>query len=371
MTSEKKLPSLIIGDFEIPVPIIQGGMGVRVSTAPLVSAVSNHGGLGILASVGLGELEPDINVNYDIANSRALKKEIIRTKKLTDKPFGVNIMCVLTDYESLVKTCIEENVAAIISGAGLPSNLPKLLDGRNIKKIPLVSSGKAADLICKIWDKKYSTIPDAIVVEGPKAGGHLGFKMEHLTRFNVTDIENVSTDELDAILSDVLEKVTVYEDKYSRKIPIIAAGGIYSGKDIARVMNLGASGVQMGTRFVCTKECEVSNNFKQAYINSKKEDIKIIMSPLGYPGRVIVNRFMKRVLEGEKVHFNCVYQCIKNCKTDEVNFCIAKSLLAAQKGDMINGLVFCGDNAYRITEITTVTKLMQELEDEAKIYYKH
>ncbi len=371
MTSEKKLPPLVIGNLKIPIPIIQGGMGIRISTAPLVSAVSNNGGMGILASVTLGESEPDFKTNYVEANSRALRKEIKKIKEMTDRPFGVNIMCMLSDYESLVEVCKEEKIAAIFSGAGLPSNLPELLDGIDIKKVPIVSSAKAANLICKIWDKKYSTIPDALVVEGPKAGGHLGFKMEQLNQYNDDDEKGTSAIDLDNILKDVLEIIIKFEEKYNRKIPVIAAGGIFTGKDIARVMNFGVSGVQMGTRFVCTVECDVSDTFKQTYINSSKEDIKIIMSPLGYPGRVILNPFMKRVLEIDKIKTACSFRCIKNCKADKVNFCIAKALLAAQKGNMEDGLVFCGENAHRVTEILTVPALMQELVNEAEIFYKH
>ncbi len=183
--------------------------------------------------------------------------------------------------------------------------------------------------------------------------------------------KGTSAIDLDNILKDVLEIIIKYEEKYNRKIPVIAAGGIFTGKDIARVMNFGVSGVQMGTRFVCTEECDVSDTFKQAYINSSKEDIKIIMSPLGYPGRVILNPFMKRVLEIDKIKTACSFRCIKNCKADKVNFCIAKALLAAQKGNMEDGLVFCGENAHRVTEILTVPALMQELVNEAEIFYKH
>ncbi|MCM8782350.1 MAG: nitronate monooxygenase family protein [Candidatus Omnitrophica bacterium] len=357
-----KLPDLVIGDLIINPPIIQGGMGVRISKSSLASAVSNTGALGVIASVGLGD-EKESEKDYLRSSAEALRTEIIKTRTRTQRPFGVNIMVTLSNYDTLVKIAVEEKVDAIISGAGLPLKLPLYTKGSSTKLIPIVSSGRAANIVCEVWKKKYNLLPDAIVVEGPLAGGHLGFNKEELN--------NINNFSLEKILIDVLEVIKQFERTYKAQIPVVAAGGIFDGADIARMLKLGASGVQMATRFVCTYECDAALKFKEVFLNSKKEDIIIIDSPVGLPGRVIKNKFVERILKGEKIKFRCPYRCLKSCDVASVNYCIADALVNASKGNFEDGFAMCGANAYRINKIVPVKELVNELIKEAeREFYK-
>jgi NAD(P)H-dependent flavin oxidoreductase YrpB (nitropropane dioxygenase family) len=348
---------LSLGSLRIDLPIIQGGMGVRVSSSSLASAVSNEGALGVIAAVGLGEECGDEKRDYKMRSRAELTNIIRQTRRLTKNPFGVNIMCVLTNYDELVEAAQAESVDVIISGAGLPLRLPALIKNSRTRLVPIVSSARAAKIICSTWSRRYNRLPDAIIVEGPLAGGHLGYSLAELA-----DTKNFS---LDGILSEVLAVARSFENDKTR-IPVIAAGGIFDGKDIARVMRLGASGVQMATRFVCTHECDVSLKYKEAYISAKKEDIVVIQSPVGMPGRVIRNEFVKKVTEGEHVAFGCEYKCLYTCDTKKVNYCIAKALLNAYRGELDKGFAMCGSNAYRINKIVSVKDLISELVTETE-----
>ncbi|MBU1923205.1 MAG: nitronate monooxygenase family protein [Candidatus Omnitrophica bacterium] len=348
---------LLLGNLRIELPIIQGGMGVRVSSFSLASAVSNEGALGVIAAVGLGEECGNEQRDYKMRSRAELTNIIKETKSLTKNPFGVNIMCVLTNYDELVEAAQAESVDVIISGAGLPLRLPSLIKNHQTKLVPIVSSARAAQIICNTWSRRYKRLPDAIVVEGPLAGGHLGYSLAELA-----DEELVS---LDKILVEVLAVTRAFENDKSR-IPVIVAGGIYDGKDIARVIRLGASGVQMATRFVCTHECDVSLEYKEAYISARKEDIVVIQSPVGLPGRVICNEFVKRISKGERIDFGCEYRCLYTCDAKKVNYCIAKALLYAYRGELDKGFAMCGSNAYRIKKIISVKDLICELVTEAK-----
>lgn len=341
-----------IGDIRIEIPIVQGGMGVRVSTAGLASAVSNEGGLGVIASVGLCEEEWSGQYDYKKSSHTSFVDIIRNVKKLTKNPFGVNIMCALTNYDDLVDVAQQEGVDVIISGAGLPLKLPSLVKNTKTKLLPIVSSARAAELICSVWQRRYKRLPDAIVVEGPLAGGHLGYSREELK-----DSQHVY---LDKILQEVVSIVRKFEQN-NVKIPVIAAGGIFDGKDIARVIRLGASGVQMATRFVCTHECDVAPAYKEAYLSAKEEDIVIIQSPVGMPGRVISNDFVKKISKGERVDFSCAYRCLSTCDPKRVLYCIAKALDNAARGNMDKGFAMCGSNAYRINKIVSVKELFAEL----------
>jgi len=356
-----KLPDLVIGDLRINPPIIQGGMGVRVSTARLAVSVSNEGALGVIASVGLGD-EKESELDYVASSEKALREQIRKAKALAKGYIGVNIMFVLTNYESLVKASVEEGADLIITGAGLPLRLPSYVGNSKIKLVPIVSSGRAAEIICEAWLKKYNRLPDAIIIEGPLAGGHIGFKFsEIIPEIKIT---------LEEILKDVLQVVTKYRSN-GKNIPLIAAGGIFTGKDIAKMLKLGANGVQMATRFVCTDECEVSQAYKDSYLKSSKDDIIVILSPVGLPGRVIKNKFVERIESGEKIKFRCPYKCLKTCNPETVNYCIADALVNASKGDLENGFVMCGANAYRVKKTVKVKELIKELVDEAILeYYK-
>jgi len=357
MNNTTSLPDLVIGDLRVSPPIIQGGMGVRVSASGLASAVSNEGALGVIASVGTGEEWPDRSLNYATRSYVSLRDMIQKAKSLTPNPIGVNIMCALTNYDDLVKAADEEEVAAIISGAGLPLRLPGLVKHRSVKLIPIVSSGRAADLLCRTWQRRYDRLPDAIVAEGVLAGGHLGYSMEDVS---------TSPAPLESVVQDVLTATARHPKEDGVRIPVIAAGGIFDGEDMARFLNLGAMGVQMGTRFVCTHECDASLQYKEAYVNCRKEDIRVIQSPLQLPLRVIRNAFVDRILSGERVEFSCSYRCLATCEPDKTPYCIAQALVNAYRGNMEAGFVTCGANAYRIDRIVSVHELIRDLAEECR-----
>lgn len=354
--NKTKLPNLVIGDLVINPPIIQGGMGVRVSTGSLCAAVANQGALGVIASVGLGD-EKESEKDYLHSSEMALRKQIRRAKGLTKGYIGINIMASLTNFESLARASVEEGVDLIFSGAGLPLSLPSYVGDSNTKIGPIISSARAAELVCRNWSKKYNRLPDVIVIEGPSAGGHIGF--------NFSELISEETVSLEQLLKEVKEVAGSYK-KGDKEVPLIVAGGIFTGKDIAKMLKLGADGVQMATRFVCTEECEVSQNYKDAYLESTKDDIIVILSPAGMPARVIKNKFVERIESGEKMKFSCSYKCLKTCNPQTVNYCIADALVNSSKGDLENGLVLCGANAWRINKIVTVKELMDELINETE-----
>ena len=327
-------------------------MGVRVSKANLAAAVAKEGCVGVISTVGLGDFENRPGSEFVKVNELALRNEIRKARKMTDGVIGVNVLHALSNYENLVRTAAEEGADMIICGAGLPLDMPLITSGHASKLVPIVSSARAFSIICRKW-KQYGKKPDAVVVEGAKAGGHLGFDYDELV--------NGKTRDLDEILTEVI----AVANSFDRPIPVVAAGGIFDGKDIARVLNLGASGVQMATRFVCTDECDVHINFKKAYIDSKKEDITIIKSPVGMPGRVINNAFVEKIKRGETVPFKCAYKCLKSCDPRTAPYCIAKVLLRAAEGHLEEAFAFAGENAYRCKEIVSVKKLVNELAEEA------
>ncbi len=352
-----EIPKLQIASLTADIPIVQGGMGVRVSLASLASAVANEGGIGTISSIGLGDLEAS-KQEYERISREALMNEIQKARSMTDGCLAVNFMGVLSNVDDLVKTTVKEGIKMIVFGAGLPIKLPALVDDPSVNLVPIVSSARVAELILRVWDKRYERTADGLILEGPLAGGHLGFSEEQL--------EHPEEYSLEKLLPEVLETIKPYEDKYGKKIPVITGGGVYDGKDIARMLSLGASGVQMGTRFVCTEECDVSQEFKQAYLDSQKEDIVIIKSPVGMPGRAIRNRFLKDLEVKGRLKINCPYRCLTACKVDKVRYCIALALLNSYFGDVDHGLIFCGQNAYRIDKIVTVKELIQELLSELK-----
>lgn len=346
------VPSLRIGNLEINPPIIQGGMGVRVSGSQLASAVANQGCAGIIASVGLGGFEFAKASDFVEINNEALRERIIAARSLSNGVIGVNVMVVLSNYEQLVKVCVEEKVDLIICGSGLPLDLPKLTEGSGIKLVPIVSSARAFSLIYRKWKQNYGHVPDAVILEGPLAGGHLGYDFQQL-------IDGVAP-----TLEYLVQELVDYVKTLDETIPIIAAGGIYTGEDIARFLKIGASGVQMATRFVCTHECDVADEFKKAYIQAKKEDITIIKSPVGLPGRVIENSFVDKIKAGETIPFKCPHHCLRSCNPRIAPYCIAKVLVTASKGQLMDSFVFAGANAYRCDKIVSVKELIDELRTE-------
>lgn len=354
-----KLPALKMGDLVASVPIIQGAMGVGVSLSKLASAVANEGGIGLISGVQIGFKEPDFETNTVKANIRALKEEIRKARQLSPRGvIGVNLMVAMKNYKEMVKTAVEEKIDLIVSGAGLPKDLPELIKGTKTKIGPIVSSGKAAALISKLWDRKFAYIPDLIIVEGVEAGGHLGYSLEDLTREDKPSL-------IDAV-KDVIEAIKPFEEKYNKKVPVIAAGGIFDGRDIAKYLKIGASGVQMGTRFVATEECDAHISYKEAYVDANKDDIQLIQSPVGMPGRAIKNKLIEKV-ELENIPVNKCYNCLEPCSPQTTPYCISTALIKAVKGELDQGLIFAGSNAYKIDKIVTVKQLMRELVQEAEM----
>ena len=350
-----RVPTLKIGNLEISPPIIQGGMGVRVSRANLASAVANTGCAGIIASAGLGQFENFPGTEFVKVNEEALRYEIRKAKSLTSGIIGVNIMVALSDCDNLVKTAVEENVDLIISSAGLPLTLPKFLNGKDIKLIPVVSSARTFKIICKRWKSRFNKLPDAIIVEGVRAGGHLGYSYECIAEDTAPTLEQTT------------KEIIKIADSFVPNIPVIAAGGIFDGNDIAHFLKLGASGVQMATRFVCTDECDVHNNFKLAYLNAKAEDLTIIKSPVGLPGRVINNRFVEKIKQGQTMPFKCNYKCLRTCEPKIAPYCIAGVLANAAQGKLDESFAFAGSNAYRCNEIIPVKALVEKLSEELSL----
>ncbi|MBQ7455990.1 MAG: nitronate monooxygenase [Desulfovibrio sp.] len=356
-------PALHIGDLKAETPIVQGGMGVGISLSGLASAVANEGGIGVIAGAMIGMTQKDVAKNPLEANLRALKEEIAKARAQTKGILGVNIMVALTTFAQMVRTSIENKIDLIFSGAGLPLDMPKHLravceekkEEFKTKLVPIISSARAATVIAKKWLSRFDYLPDAFVLEGPKAGGHLGFKPEEI---------NDPAFSLDNLLPQVVDAVKPFEDKYGRAIPVIAAGGVFTGGDIHRYLAMGASGVQMGTRFVATHECDADEKFKQAFIAAKEGDVTIIKSPVGMPGRAIYNDFIRQAREGLTKPFKCIFHCVKTCDQEKTPYCIARVLLNAMRGHLDNGFAFCGANVFRVDSICSVHELIESLRKE-------
>lgn len=348
-----KIKPLKIGNLTAEIPVIQGGMGVGVSLSNLAGAVASCKGVGIISTAQIGYREPDWDTNPIEANLRAIATEIAKAKEIAggNGMIGVNIMVATRDYERYVEAAIKAGADLIISGAGLPVDLPRMAEGSRTKLLPIVSSLKSAQVICRYWEKKYGYYPDGVVIEGPLAGGHLGFSPEQLE-----DIEGLN---YDSIIKDIIQYVKGYEEKAQREIPVIVAGGIYDRSDMMHALELGAAGVQVATRFVTTYECDAADAYKQAYINAEKEDIVIVKSPVGMPGRAIWNPFMKKAKEGKIPHGKC-HLCISTCNPAETPYCITDGLINAVRGNVDEALLFCGSNAYRAKKLEHVKDIMEE-----------
>jgi NAD(P)H-dependent flavin oxidoreductase YrpB (nitropropane dioxygenase family) len=355
---KNRMKGLRIGNLALAVPIIQGGMGVGISLSGLASAVANEGGAGVISSAGLGLLYKEFSSDFLEASIYGLKEEIRKAREKTLGVIGVNVMVAMTNFTDMIKTAISEKVDLITAGAGLPLDLPSFLKKDSTTKlIPIISSARATKIICEKWKANYNYLPDAVIVEGPKAGGHLGFKEEQIFDNDYS---------LEKLVPEIVSELKIFEDKYNTKIPLIAAGGIYTGEDIHNILNLGASGVQMATRFVTTEECDASPAFKQAYIDAQSSDIEIIKSPVGMPGRAILSNFITKVREGKKQPKKCPFKCIKTCDITKSPYCIIIALINALKGNFENGYAFCGANAFRATRISSVKEIFQSLIKEYK-----
>jgi nitronate monooxygenase len=352
------MKSLRIGNLAIAVPVIQGGMGVGISLSGLAAAVANEGGVGVISSAGLGLLYRDFPGSFLEASIFGLKEEIRKAREKTRGIIGVNVMVAMTNFADMIKTAISEKVDIIIAGAGLPLDLPSFLKKGSVTKlVPIVSSARAAKIICEKWKTNYDYLPDAVIVEGPKAGGHLGFKEEQINDNNYS---------LEKLVPEIVSELKSFEEKNNQQIPLIAAGGIYTGEDINEMFKLGASGVQMATRFVTTEECDASPAFKQTYIDAEEKDIEIIKSPVGMPGRAIISNFIEKVREGKKQPKKCPFKCIKTCDISKSPYCIIIALINAFRGNFDNGYAFAGSNAFRATKISTVKEIFQSLSREYK-----
>ncbi len=344
---------LRIGNLTVAVPIFQGGMGVGISLSGLAAAVANEGGVGVISSAGLGLLYKNYSGNLFEASIYGLKEEIRKAREKTRGVIGVNVMVAMTNFVDMIKTSIAEKVDIIIAGAGLPLDLPSFLKKDSVTRlVPIVSSARAARIICEKWKANYDYLPDAVIVEGPKAGGHLGFREEQIGDESYA---------LEKLVPEIVGELKTFEEKYNTRIPLIAAGGIYTGEDINNIMKLGASGVQMGTRFVTTDECDASTGFKQAYINAAEKDIVIIKSPVGMPGRAILSGFIQKVKDGKKQPLTCPFKCIKTCDISKSPYCIIIALVNALKGNFQNGFAFAGSNAFRATKIISVKEVFRSL----------
>ncbi|MGM0646658.1 MAG: NAD(P)H-dependent flavin oxidoreductase [Thermodesulfobacteriota bacterium] len=360
MYTPAAMPDLSFGNVTARTPIIQGGMGIGISGARLAAAVANEGGVGVISAICLGMRTPEARSDYAQANKNALIEEIRAARRNTSGVLGVNIMVACTDFDSLILGAIEEEVDIIFLGAGLPLQFPKELTAERMrtmhsKLVPIVSSAKAAKTLLKYWSKRFGHIPDGFVVEGPKAGGHLGFKLEQ--------IEDPAF-ALHRLVPEVVEAVRPYAEQFDKHLPVIAAGGVYTGRDIADFFALGASGVQMGTRFVATHECDADHAFKEAFVQAQKKDLTIIQSPVGLPGRAINNSFLQEVAAGQKKPFACPWHCLRTCDYTQSPYCIAQALNQARAGRLQHGFAFAGANAWRVNEIISVHELMHSLAEE-------
>lgn len=351
-----KLQPLVIKDLTATVPIIQGGMGIGISMSNLAGAVAKEGGVGIISAAQAGYDDDNFTNAFLETTLNSLAKHIEKAREIADGNgiIGVNIMRAASGYDKYVNCCIENNVDLIISGAGLPTELPVLLKDTNTKFAPIVSSLKATKILFDMWDRRYNKIADMVVIEGPKAGGHLGFNKEQLGYYH----DNAS--EYDNEVSQIVEYVKSFEDKYG-KIPVIFAGGVYDKNDIKHYVDLGCDGVQMATRFVATFECDASLEFKNTYINAKEEDVEIMDSPVGLPGRAIKNKFLQEFKNNKKFPISKCYKCLKKCSLSNVPFCITEALVNAVSGNVNDALLFAGENVHKVDKIVSVRDLMSEL----------
>ena len=348
--------SIKIKDKLLNIPIIQGGMGIGVSRCNLAGAVAYEGAMGVISTAQIGYDDKDFLKNPEQANLRVLSEQIKKALKISkgNGMVAINAMVATNNYEAYIKTACKSGVDAIISGAGLPTDLPEYAKGYDVALAPIVSSQKSARVILKYWDKKFNRTADFLVIEGPKAGGHLGFSNEELEDISALDYDNE--------IKKIIELKKNYEEKFQTIIPVFVAGGIFTKEDVAHALELGADGVQVATRFVVTKECDASKAYKQAYLDAKKEDVVIIKSPVGMPGRAINNAFVQSVSKTREKITHC-FNCLRACKPKEAPYCITKALINAVKGDLEHGLIFCGSRVYELTKMTTVKDVINELKE--------
>lgn len=343
---------LRIGELTAEVPIIQGGMGVGISLSGLAGAVAKAGGVGIISAAQIGFRDENFDADPIGCNLKAIGTEYAKAKELSEGHgiVGYNIMVAMQHYEDYVRAAVDAGVELIISGAGLPTELPEYVAGSKTKIAPIVSTNKSVKVILRFWAKRHHRTADMVVIEGPQAGGHLGFSKEQLDLYG----KDAYVEEIKAIQATVRE----YEEQFGVKIPVVVAGGINDAAQMKEVMDLGVDGVQVASRFVTTVECDASEEYKQKYIEAKEEDIMIVKSPVGMPGRAIKNPFMDRVMSGEKVTPSKCHTCLHKCNPAEIPYCITDALINAAIGNVDEALLFCGANAYKQNKMETVQEVI-------------
>jgi len=345
------LPQLHIRHLTSRLPVIQAGMGVRVGNATLAAAAIRAGGFGTIASVGLGDIEAS---KHDFINesNRELIAELRRARELTNGqgPLGINVMVALSNYEEIVRAGVSAGVDFIISGAGLPLPLPGYVGSAEVALIPVISSGRAAEVLVKAWLRKYQRQPDAVIVEGPRCGGHLGFTPEQLA--------NDHSCSLDLLYREVRAVL----DRYDCPAPLIAAGEVACRADVEAALAMGYQGVQIGTQLIAAAESGIATASKQVFVNATPDDVVVIRSPVGLPVRVLRTPLVERVLAGKREPFTCPYRCLRTCNPRKAPFCIAKALLATWSGDVEHGLFMTGCNVGAIKNIYPLAEFFRSLE---------
>ena len=344
-----------LGNRELALPLIQGGMGVGVSMGGLAGAVAAEGAMGTLSTADAGWNEPDFAAHPQQANLRALRREVQRAKRLAAGAglVAVNAMVATRQYADSVRTALEAGADAIVSGAGLPLELPALAEGFEALLAPIVSSPRAAQLICRTWAKRYGRVPDFVVLEGCQAGGHLGFDEADLLAGRCTPLSR--------LIPEVLAALRPFEEKFGRAIPLFCAGGVATGAEMARCTRLGAAGAQLATRFIATEECDASQGYKDVLIAARPEDLRIIHSPVGMPGRAVNSPLVQRLAAGLRQPPAHCSGCIKSCRPAETPFCITHALIEAVKGNWEEGLFFSGSRVDLADRMRTVPDLIDEL----------
>ncbi len=348
---------LVVGNLIIKKPVVQGGMGVGISLGNLAGAVAKAGGMGTISTAQIGFLEDDFEEHPMEANLRAIPKELEKARKIAPTGvIGFNIMVATRNYAEYAKAAVKAGADFIVSGAGLPTNLPKIVGAAKVKLAPIVSSAKSAGVILKYWDKKYDKIPDFVVIEGPEAGGHLGFSREELEEYK-KESYTIFHDEVRKIQT----VIHTFEEKYRKKIPVVLGGGIYDNEDAKKAFSLGVDGIQVATRFITSQECDADIRYKEAYINAKEEDIVIVKSPVGMPGRAIKNPMIKKVSSGERIPVTKCRQCLAHCNPQEIPYCITEALIQAARGNTDKGLLFCGAKAWKACKLESVEEILDAL----------
>lgn len=349
-----KYKELKIGELTAKVPLVQGGMGVGISLSGLAGAVAAEGGVGIISTAQIGFRNSSWVTNPIETNLKALAKELKKAREIAPQGIlGFNIMVATKRYEDYVRAAVKAGADIIVSGAGLPVDLPKYVEGFKTKIAPIVSSVKATALICKLWLRRYNRTPDMVVIEGPKAGGHLGF--------DAKEVEHITMPEYDEEVKRIIKTVKQCAQENNCEIPVVVAGGICSKEDVRHVLeDLEADAVQVSTRLVTTVECDAPLCYKEAYTKAKKDDIVIMKSPVGMPGRAIANKFLANQGVGKSKIVKC-HQCLEKCNPNEIPYCITDALVNAAQGNLDEALIFCGSEVWQNDTINTVHEVVTDL----------